>query len=56
MRFFRNLFIGYRAFYKAFRFIIEHKMYWYVGIPANFNVGYLSNGTSDSVAHSHHKR
>ena len=46
MRFFRNTFIGLRAYYKAFQFIIEHKLYWYVGIPAVlmlgiYEVGYL---------------
>ncbi|ASS47736.1 MAG: hypothetical protein A3D31_18085 [Candidatus Fluviicola riflensis] len=44
MRFLRNLFIGYRAFYKAFRFIIEHKMYWYVGIPAILMLGIYQIG------------
>ncbi|HLP55566.1 MAG TPA: EI24 domain-containing protein [Fluviicola sp.] len=44
MRFLRNLFIGYRAFYKAFWFIIEHKMYWYVGIPAILMLGIYQMG------------
>lgn len=34
MRFFKHLFFGFRAYYKAIRFIIEHRFYWYVLIPA----------------------
>ena len=46
MRFLRNTLIGFRAYYKAFKFIMEHKIYWYVGIPAVlmlgiYQVGYL---------------
>jgi CysZ protein len=44
MRFFRNLYYGYRAFYKAFRFIIEHRLYWYVGIPAILMLGIYQMG------------
>jgi CysZ protein len=49
MRFFRNLFLGYRAYIKAFRFIMEHRLYWYVVIPAVlmlgiYQVGYMIQG------------
>lgn len=46
MRFFSNLFLGFRAYFKALRFIIEHKIYRYVLIPALlmlgiYQIGYL---------------
>lgn len=44
MRFFRNLFVGYRAYVKAFRFIIEHKLYRYVAIPAVLMLGIYQMG------------
>lgn len=44
MRFFRNLFIGYKAFFKAFRFIIHHKIYWYTAIPAVLMLGIYQIG------------
>ncbi len=34
MRFLRNIFVGIRAYFKAIRLIIRHKMYWYIAIPA----------------------
>jgi CysZ protein len=34
MRFFKNLFFGFKSYYKAIKFIIEHKFYWYLAIPA----------------------
>jgi len=34
MRFLRNLIFGYKAYIKAIKFIIEHKMYWFFIIPA----------------------
>lgn len=34
MRFLRNLFFGYKAYIKAVKFIIEHRMYWFFLIPA----------------------
>lgn len=34
MRFLKNLLFGYRAYFKAFRFVIEHKLYWYLIFPA----------------------
>jgi len=44
MRFLRNTLIGFRAYYKAFKFIIEHKMYWYVIIPAVLMLGIYQVG------------
>lgn len=34
MRFLRNLFFGYKAYFRAIKFIHEHKMYWFFLIPA----------------------
>lgn len=34
MKFFKNLFFGFRSYIKAIRFIIEHKFYWYLIAPA----------------------
>lgn len=34
MRFFKNLLFGYKSYIKAIKFIIEHKFYWYLTIPA----------------------
>lgn len=34
MQFFRNIILGLRSYYKAIKFIIEHKFYWYIFIPA----------------------
>jgi CysZ protein len=34
MLFFRNLYIALRAYYKAVLFIREHKLYWFILIPA----------------------
>lgn len=34
MRFLKNLAFGYRSYFKAIKFIIEHKLYWYFFIPA----------------------
>ena len=34
MRFFKNLLFGYRSYIKAIKFIIKHKFYWYLAIPA----------------------
>lgn len=44
MRFLRNLLFGFRAYIKAFRFIIEHKLYWYVLIPAVLMLGIYQIG------------
>lgn len=33
MRFFKNLFIGYRAYAKALRLIARHRLYWYTLLP-----------------------
>lgn len=34
MRFLRNLFFGYKSYFKAIKFIFEHRMYWFFLIPA----------------------
>lgn len=34
MQFIRNFFLGIRAYFKAIKFIIEHKFYWYLIAPA----------------------
>lgn len=34
MKFIRNFFFGLRAYYKAIKFIIQHKLYWYFIAPA----------------------
>ena len=34
MQFIRNFYLGLRAYYKAIKFIIQHKFYWYIVIPA----------------------
>ena len=34
MRFFKNLLFGFKAYIKAIKFIIKHKWYWYLAIPA----------------------
>lgn len=34
MRFFKNLLFGFKSYFKAVKFIIEHKLYWYLAIPA----------------------
>ncbi|MBL4861607.1 MAG: EI24 domain-containing protein [Crocinitomicaceae bacterium] len=34
MRFFKHLLFGYKSYIKAVKFIIEHKFYWYLIIPA----------------------
>lgn len=44
MRFFRNLWVGLRAYAKAFRFIIDHQLYWYVLIPAILMLGIYELG------------
>ncbi|MFY7991384.1 MAG: EI24 domain-containing protein [Fluviicola sp.] len=44
MRFFQNLLVGWRAYIKAFRFILDHKLYWYVLIPAILMLGIYQLG------------
>lgn len=34
MRFLKNLIFGYKAYFKAIKFIFEHKLYWFFMIPA----------------------
>lgn len=51
MRFFKNLFFGYRSYKKAIGFIIEHKLYWFCLIPAVLMLGIYKLG--DYVASRH---
>lgn len=44
MRFLKNLLIGLRAYLKAIRFIREHKLYWYILIPAILMLGIYKIG------------
>lgn len=44
MRFIQNLLVGWRAYIKAFRFILDHKLYWYVLIPAVLMLGIYQIG------------
>lgn len=44
MRFLRNLLIGYKAYIKAFRFILHHRLYWYAAIPAVLMLGIYQIG------------
>ena len=44
MQFIRNFFFGLKAYYKAIRFIKEHKLYWYILIPAVFMLGIYKIG------------
>lgn len=44
MRFFKNLFFGLRAYWKALKFIKEHRLYWYMLIPAILMLGIYKLG------------
>jgi len=44
MRFLKNLLVGLRAYLKAIRFIREHKLYWYILIPAVLMLGIYKIG------------
>lgn len=46
MYFFKNFFFGLRSYGKAFRFVKEHKLYWYILIPAVFMIGIYKIGES----------
>lgn len=51
MRFLRNLIFGYKAYIKAFKFIHEHKMYWYFLIPAALMLAIYKVGDMISSRH-----
>lgn len=51
MRFLKNLFFGYKAYFKAVKFIHEHKLYWYFAIPAVLMLGIYKVG--DMIRHHH---
>lgn len=53
MRFLKNLLFGYKAYIKAIKFIIEHKLYWYFTIPAILMLGIYQLG--DMIRHHHVK-
>lgn len=44
MRFIKNLFIGYKAYIKAFRLIIDYKLYFYIIFPAILMLGIYQLG------------
>lgn len=44
MRFIKNLFIGYKAYIKAFRLIIDYKLYLYIIFPAILMLGIYQLG------------
>lgn len=44
MRFFKNLFLGYRAYVKAFKLIVEYRLYFYIVIPALLMLGIYKLG------------
>lgn len=44
MRFLKNLFIGYKAYVKAFRLIIDYKLYLYIIFPAILMLGIYKIG------------
>jgi CysZ protein len=49
MQFLRNMAIGLRAYYKALRFISEHRYYWFIVIPAILMLGIYGIGASISA-------
>ena len=51
MRFFRDLFVGFRSYWKAIRFIHKEKLYWYIPIPAMLMLMIYKFG---DVIRSHH--
>ena len=51
MRFFRDLFVGLRSYWKAIRFIHREKLYWYIPIPAILMLMIYKFG---DVIRSHH--
>src|SRR6218665_193433 len=50
MRFLKNTWIGIRSYRKALIFIIEHKLYWYVALPAVLMLGIYKVGHSILVS------
>ncbi len=51
MRFFKDLFIGLRAYYRALLFMKEHRLFWYIPIPAVLMLGIYKLG---DLIKSHH--
>jgi len=50
MRFLKNTWIGIRSYRKALIFIIEHKLYWFVALPAVLMLGIYQIGHSILVS------
>lgn len=46
MKFLKNLYFGFKSYFKAIRFIIEHKFYWYLIAPAVLMLIIYQVGTS----------
>ena len=44
MHFFRNIYFGFRAYWRAMQFIKKHKLYWYILIPAVLMLGIYKLG------------
>lgn len=44
MQFFRDFFLGIRSYWKAILFVKQHKLYWYILIPAVFMLGIYKIG------------
>lgn len=44
MRFFKNLILGYKAYFKAIKLIIDHKLYYYIVVPALLMLGIYQLG------------
>ena len=44
MRFFKNLIFGFKAYWKAIKFVKEHKLYWYFSLPAVLMLGIYKLG------------
>jgi CysZ protein len=46
MAFFRNIWLGYKSYYKALKLIWEQRLYWYIVIPALLMLGIYKIGYS----------
>ena len=44
MHFFRNIYFGFRAYWRAIQFIKKNKLYWYILIPAVLMLGIYKLG------------
>lgn len=55
MRFFKNLFIGLRAYQKGLKFILDNKLYWYVIPPAILMLGIHQVGYLIQIHQPHYE-